>query len=331
MPDSPLARLGTLSVVVRGWQMEDGRREFEHRLWYEPPSRVRCEARLDGYSHLLVSDGRRRWWSYDPSEMRVAREGPEHAPAAEIIGSLLDPAPVLADLVVESVEDTAMLGRPARRVRATGAGEELDGGNRVELVIDRESGLVLRRDVWADDVLASHAAVVDLRIDRPIPDDVFTYAPEAGVRLVDHDELEREFEALPRTLEESAPLMPFQVYVLAETSGWTVGAVRPSLAHDEVHLGKHLMIVCSRGDIDDLYLWEWALEEPEQHRDELRIERGAGPFVHMELGARERKPASVVVTTGGTRVQLLSLAVDEDELVGLARTLVPFAGGESIR
>jgi outer membrane lipoprotein-sorting protein len=332
MPDSPLARLRTLSVVVRGWQMQRERREHEHRLWYEAPSRVRCETRLDAYSHLVVSDGRRRWWSYDPSEMRVAREGPEYASAAEIAGSFLDPAPVLADLVVESVEDTAMLGRPVRRVRATGVGEELDGGNRVELVVDRESGLVLRRDVWADDVEASHAAVVDLQIDRPIPEHVFTYTPEVDVRLVDHDELEREFEALPRTLEESAPLMPFEVYVLPETSGWTVGEARPSLAHEEVRLGKRLMIVYSRGEIDDdLHLWEWTLQEPEQRRDELQIERGAGPFLVMELGARERRRASVVATTGGTHVQLLSLAVDEDELVRLARTLVPFAGGQSSR
>ena len=327
MPGSPLAGLRTLSLVVRGWQIQGERRAFEHRLWYEAPSRVRCETLLDAYSYLVVSDGRRRWWSYDPSEMRVAREGPEHASAAEIAGSFVDPSSVLADLAVESVDDTTVLGRPARRVRASGAGEELDGGNRVALVIDRDSGLVLQRDVWADEVQSTHAEVIELEIDRPIPEHVFTYTPEAGVRLVDHDELEREFDALPRTVEESAPLMPFEVYVLPESAGWTLEQARPSLAHDEVRLGKHLMIVYSRFEMDDLHLWEWALEEPEQRRDEVQIERGAGPFVVMQIGERERKPASVLVTTGGTRVQLLSLAVDEHELVRLAKVLVPFASG----
>lgn len=307
--------------------MEGERREFEHRLWYEAPSRVRCETRLDAYRQLVVSDGRRRWWSYDPSEMRVAQEGPEHQSAAEVARGLVDPAPVLANLVVESVEDTTALGRPARRVRATGSGEELDGGDRVALLIDHASGLVLQRDVWAGDAQSLHAEVVDLQIDPSIPEQVFTYVPEAGVRLVDHDELEREFDALPRTLEESAPLMPFEVYVLPESAGWTLERAKPSLARDEVRLGKHLMIVYSRFETDDLHLWEWALEESERPRDEPRIERGVGPFVVLQIGEGEGESASVLVTTGRTRVQLRSFAAGEEELVRLARSLVPFASG----
>jgi outer membrane lipoprotein-sorting protein len=221
VPGSPLDSVRTLRVVARGWEIHGERREFEHRLWYEAPSRLRCETRLDAYRHLVVSDGRRRWWSYDPSEMRVAREGPEHASAAELAGTFLDPSVVLVDLVVESVDDTTVLGRSARRIRATGSNDELDGGNRVALVIDRDSGLVLQRDIWADDVQSSYAEVVELEIDQAIPEQVFTYTPEAGVRLADHDELEREFDALPRTVEESAPLMPFEVYVLPESAGWT--------------------------------------------------------------------------------------------------------------
>jgi outer membrane lipoprotein-sorting protein len=331
MPGSPLAGLRTLILVVRGWQMQGERREFEHRLWYEAPSRVRCETSLDAYRHLVVSDGRRRWWSYDPSEMRVAQEGPEYQSAAEVACGFVDPAPVLADLVVESVEDTTVLGRPARRVRATGSGEELDGGNRVALVIDHASGLVLQRDVWAGDVQSIHAEVVDLQIDRSIPERVFTYMPESGVRLVDHDELEREFDALPRRLEESAPLMPFEVYVLPGSAWWTLEEAKPSLPRDEIRLGKHLMIVYSRFGMDDLHLWEWRLEESERPRDKPQIERGVGPFVVMTIGERERKPASVLVTTGGTRVQLQTFAVDEEELVRLARSLVPFPSGASGR
>jgi hypothetical protein len=44
------------------------------------------------------------------------------------------------------------------------------------------------------------------------------------------------------------------------------------------------MIDYSRFGTDDLCLWEWALEEPERPRDELQIERGAGPFVVMTIG-----------------------------------------------
>jgi outer membrane lipoprotein-sorting protein len=332
----PLDRLRTVRVVLTGRSSDPEPRELECRLWYAAPDRIRCASRVGSFSHLVVSDGCRRWWSYDPTEMRVDDENGEYERAARLAARIVDASGLLPVLDVDRVDDATHLGRSAYvldgRVRSASADtvleEDLEDAERVVLTVDRESGLLLGKEVWSDDRLVRRQEVVELAMDEPIPPERFVYEPEPGIRLRDHGELEREFQSLPTALKESARVVPFEVFVLGrEAKGWQLEEARPSLRDDESEHGRHLTLDYSRlGDadfeLDRLWIWEWALEDGEPLADEIRIERGAGPFVVVAIG-EPGTPSSVLATIRRTKVQLFSLSIGEDELVTLARTLRP--------
>jgi hypothetical protein len=332
----PLDRLRTVRIVLAGESSEPEPRGFDHRLWYEAPDRIRLESHLGSYPYLVVSDGRRRWWSYDPDEMRVDDVKWEYPRAAVVAAGIVDPSRLLPLLDVDRVGDATHLGRSAyvldARVRSTSVEtlveQELEGVERVVLTVDRESGLLLAKELWSHDRLVRRQEVVELVLDEPIPPERFVYEPEPGVVLRDHGELEREFQSLPTTLRESARVVPFEVFVLGRAArGWKLDLARPSLPEDEGERGRHLTLEYSRfGDAElepeSVWIWEWALEDGEPPADEIRIERGAGPFVVMSIGG-SGTPSSVLATLRRTKVQLFSFTLGEDELVALARTLRP--------
>ena len=333
----PLDRLRTLRVVVTGRSSDPEPRELECRLWYEAPDRIRLDSRVGSYPYLVVSDGRRRWWSYNPSEMRVDDEKWEYKRAAALAARIVDPSGLLPVLDVDRVDDATHLGRSAyvldARIRSTSVEtrieKELEGVERAVLTVDRESGLLLAKELWSDEGPVRSQEVVELVLDEPIPPERFVYEPEPGIVLRDHGELERELQRLPTTLRESARVVSFEVFVLGRAAkGWQLEEARPSLPDDERgEVGRHLTLDYSRfGDadfeLDNLWIWEWALEDGEPPADVIRIERGAGPFVVMAIG-EPGTPSSVLATLRRTKVQLFSLTLGEDELVALARTLRP--------
>ena len=316
----------TVRFVLRHTEPHGELAEAEWRVTYAPPDRLREEVDSASYSAFEITDGRRRWWSFNPrlGEALVDDAGTAAERPARRVIRFLDASRLLREMRVESVEQSTFLGRSTFAVHGTTRGE----GHDARLEIDAERGVLLVEELSKNSELVERREVVEIVFDEELPDEIFTYVPPPGWRLRDYRQLQRELDELPRTIEESAPLMPFQVWVLPEASGWTLGwamPAPPSREHGPVpylHLDYDRFDEGGEPDWQRVNLWEWALSPEEPVAEGVRLESEAGPFIARSTAGGER--ASVLATIGGTRIQLIAFGLAEAELRQLTELLVPY-------
>jgi hypothetical protein len=102
---------------------------------------------------------------------------------------LLDPSPLASGWELTLLDDCAHAGRNTLRVRARWMGAEprpllWEGVNEYEILVDRERGVLLRYAGIVDGEEAGVFSVCSVRFDEAIPDEVFSFEPPEGTRIV---------------------------------------------------------------------------------------------------------------------------------------------------
>jgi len=169
------------------WQTRSG----TWRLWVEKPGRVREERddRLHG-AELGIRNGE-LWWMYHSQYGPVSNE---HDPS---VGSgvgqeaelLLDPSPLLGAVRFEAQGRANVAGRTAIVLRGevrSGAGHSPalfrlgDGVRELELAVDTERGILLRRAALLDGAPYQTTEVAEIAFEESFPPATFTFSPPRG-------------------------------------------------------------------------------------------------------------------------------------------------------
>jgi hypothetical protein len=132
------------------------REEYVTRIWLATPDRFREEIEEGGAGWSIgIRDGA-IWWAVDADGSRHSNV--DEPDVGSDIGDrtrlLFDPAPLVGALKLELVGETELLGRRTIRMRGTRRPnvlttdfelEELEPGDELQLDVDAERGVVLRR------------------------------------------------------------------------------------------------------------------------------------------------------------------------------------------
>ncbi len=155
------------------------------------------------------------------------------------------------------IRETTLAGRPAWKLTVDfRRGESLYDtyGARIEVVVDRETGLVLQLTQYADDPgrWTSIATVRNLRIGAPTTAETFTVPRPPGVRVVPHD-----FGFHRVAVPDAAAVVGYSPLLPTETAGQALSdfavakATRPPLAPRDFR-GTYRDVVSARyGDWPD--------------------------------------------------------------------------------
>lgn len=319
------------------------------RFWYEPPDRLREEARTLGpheYERVFVRDGT-HWWAYSPdwgamSNVDLSEEQAEsvHAGGGEQFSQLLDPTGLLVGLEIAEVESgDEWLDRPALRVRGRPrVGQELvhypglhmlESADACELLVDRERGVVLKVAFFLDDDEFSGSSFTEIAFDEHLPDEVFVFEPPPGEEVRPPD-LGRSHRY---TLGEVAGAASFTVFKLRDLpkGDWRLHVhysekrERPPipemvhLAYQRADAAEHVSL-SQRPVGEGGFGWGgYRLEGPELEE----IERGGRVYTICKRNPEYDVPASVMFEREGTAIQLSSSEVDQETLLVMAESLEP--------
>ena len=170
--------------------------EMDARFWVRKPSSWRCETALKDGSHAIKINVGDAWWDYSPGEDAVVNQksGPLYAlgpsPIEQTFREMLDPHRIISEIRIERLDSTTIAGRQAFLVTASPRklpGEQAEvlwpGADVYQLAVDAACGILLRVRAMRKGALLGEDHISDVRINEPIPDDVFTFVPPPGVRV----------------------------------------------------------------------------------------------------------------------------------------------------
>ena len=152
------------------------------RLWLARPDRMRAEFRAGDETVTAVFAGV-RWWSRSPNGFRSNDGDPRHGHGIGPGEALLEPARHLEHLVVRDTVETTFLSRPVRRMIAEPRPWTFEssstlhrlgaGGDRYELVLDVEAGVLLRTEARLEGAPFRVIEVDDVRVNETLDDWIF--------------------------------------------------------------------------------------------------------------------------------------------------------------
>jgi outer membrane lipoprotein-sorting protein len=308
--------------------------EEEHvRLWFAWPDRLREES---GES-VLVQVGS-TWWSYDPQiGARTNGEAPDHGHGIRLHG-LLDPAVLIADHEFAVRGWTSQAGRRALRTEAVPRPRSIVlahsarpyGELPVELLVDAERGVLLRRTDLVDGEPLALTEVTAIEFDEALPADTFAFASPDGTPVRD---VREHFESMHRRVaspQEAAALVPFTLFAPRVRAGWICqhAAVHPADERTRRPASATLHFAGDRAE-SQLVARECAADGSElpatPDGSDWRIEHVAARDVRLwDPGEGQRGyPRIAVIERGGTQIQLMAHGVEDGALRSLAAGLVP--------
>ena len=303
------------------------------RLWLAEPDRARAEFEAGGETLTVVAVGT-TWWSVSPSMGLVTNGGDPDATHGMGPGSaLIDPAGILPAVELEVVGRSSFLGRPTIEVVARPAPlDEEDeergelpgtthgygpGADEYRLTVDAERGILLRAEARLEGAPFRVLEMDEVAFDEDLPDG--TFAPPAG-----------EVEPVPT--ERSVPLgelpgaVPFQVLVPERPPfGPPHASVEPASPRFGLPLRASIRYEDSaRDELRGFGVLEAGEPLPEREGVQWRDVGNA----RLGEDRRFRPPLRLVrLERGGTHVQIESHDLSADELLELARSLVPLPPG----
>jgi hypothetical protein len=301
------------------------------RVWWLKPDHVRLEHDDgEGGTRVEVAAGR-RWWSWAPEWGATSNEeDPEVGSGAQQppFPQLLRPELLVSALRLELVGAGLQAGRRAIAVRGRPRrrGEHLDaltplpqGADTHDLMVDAETGIVLRVASEIDGEPFAIAEVEEIAFDEPFGPKTFAlelppgeaFHPIRGPAPVDV------------TLDEAARRAPFTVLAPpriprgAEVRVSLVEASeRPPLA-TQVHIAYHV----ARGGFA-VQFTQAAVEDAEERglvEDGELVERGGRAVRVRQMGDQRQLEAEHL----GTHVLMLSESMPTDLLIDLMLSLEP--------
>lgn len=313
------------------------------RFWFEPPARLREEVEVSppSSSRTVVLDGE-LWWMYSPewgatSNVGLSGEDASHMSAGggELFRPLLDPSGLPGVLEIDHIDADAdrllVRARPRddldnyqRHLRLRGD----SGADALELVVDRERGVVLRMAAYLDGEELSVSELEDVVFDEAFPEGTFVFVPPPGEE-VRPPELPRQ---RAYSLEEAAGLAGFRVFDIPELpeGQWRLH-VHFSPARERPPIPANVALFYSRADgrgsiivgqqrkTDDEVL-RWAGAGPPAFEE---IERDGVRYAAARADPEQGSSSAVTFEREGTAIQIQSQELDVEALLGLAASLRP--------
>jgi outer membrane lipoprotein-sorting protein len=313
--------------VGRGTEPEPETSEHVVRVWLDG-TRAREEREgLHAFPALAVRDGD-RWWMYSPEHGASSNEADPDVGSGvgEAARHLLDPAFVVAVLHLRLAGAATAAGRDCIRLAGTPR-ETPDhgfalhrfgfGADEVDLLVDRERGVLLRAEARFEGEPFSVAEVTEVAFDESFPPETFTFELPPG-------ETFGPVFSRPRhmTLAQAAATAPFTVLGPERVpEGWRLMAIympleeRPPmpasvnlLLHaEDASAQVNIRQTAAAYDEDDWFEWETVGEAE----------------VAGEASPSGTAPGYARVERHGTRATLSSAELERSALVALAESLRP--------
>jgi len=318
-------------------------REERVSFWYEPPERLREETESPPHSHTVVLDGD-LWWMYSPdwgatSNVGLSEEeaGSMRAGGGELFRPLLDPSGLPGVLEIEQIDDDGE--RLLVRARPREDFDEhrphiqlhsLAGADELELVIDRERGVVRRLTATLDGQELSVLEFDELVFDDVFPAGTFTFVPPPGeeVRPPDHLRQQRRY-----SLEEAAELAGFRVFEIPELpeGPWRMHVnyipprERPAIPANLMLMyhradGRGVLVVSQRKTGEGGFGWSGIYPAGPPFEE---LERDGVQYTTLRADPEQGSGSSVAFDRDGTAIQLQSQELDVETLLDLAASLRP--------
>ena len=316
-------------------------REDRVRFWFEPPARLREEQDApEGSAHTTVLDGD-LWWTYTPTFGAMSNVGVSddeavnmRAGGGEPFRPLLDPSGLLGVLEVEQIDVEAerliVRARPRDDLEDFHRHVQLhtvSAADELELVVDRERGVVLRLTAFFDGQELSVSELEEIVFDEDFPDGTFVFVPPAG------EELRSPETAGHRTysLEEAAELAGFAVFAIPELpeGPWRLH-VHFHPARERTSMPGNVVLFYHRQDgrgtlmVSHRKVGEGGFGWPGIHPDAPVLEELERDGVHYTVFRADPEQGSgsaVTLERDGTAIQLQSQELDADTLLDLAASL----------
>lgn len=318
-------------------------REERVSFWYEPPERLREETESPPHSHTVVLDGD-LWWMYSSdwgatSNVGLSEEeaGSMRAGGGELFRPLLDPSGLPGVLEIEQIDDDGE--RLLVRARPREDFDEhrphiqlhsLAGADELELVIDRERGVVRRLTATLDGQELSVLEFDELVFDEVFPAGTFTFVPPPGeeVRPPDHLRQQRRY-----SLEEAAELAGFRVFEIPELpeGPWRMHVNyipprgRPAIPANLMLMyhradGRGVLVVSQRKTGEGGFGWSGIYPDGPPFEE---LERDGVQYMTLRADPEQGNGSSVAFDRDGTAIQLQSRELDVEILLDLAASLRP--------
>lgn len=341
---------GSLQVMLFSSRRTEGEEpppdlhEQQTRFWFEPPDRLREESESQHSSHTTVIDGD-LWWTYTPEWGSTSNVGLSEEEAAEAgtrgggesFRQLLDPSALLAVLEIDEIEiegDRLLVrARPRDDLDDFHRHTQLHvsaGADRIDLVVDRERGAVLRIAAYLEGAELSVTELEELAFDETFPDGTFVFVPPAGEEVRPPE----IFEHREYSLEEAAELAGFTVFEISELPEgprrshvhYSPARERPPM-HTNVGLFYHLAgsrgsLIVSQHKAGEGGGFGWPGIHPDGPPVE-ELERDGMRYSILRGDPEEGYGSAVTFERDGTAIQLQAPELDADTLLDLAASLRP--------
>ena len=268
------------------------------------------------------------WWMYSEQLGAMTNNGsPNQAGLGQEFELMIEPAPILPLFDFEILGKEVQASRPALRVRgiqrplAEGTPflpSPLPAGcDDYELVVDLETGTLLRVVGLIDAEPVVDLQIVEVVFDEPITPETFAFEPPAGESIEDTSQRE---PLHPLPIEAVAERASFRVFVATGLEEpWRMHAMyitsRRGQPHEQVHLSYHrddalhsFAINQQPADAPDLFTTAGEAEQIEHDGITMLVTR---PTERLPLGG-------VQLTRDGTTIEVTSDNLPIDELLEIA-------------
>jgi hypothetical protein len=339
---------GSLMVfAVTSGDREDDEAEPEiggervSEMWLERPNRWR-EEHGGRHRSTSVSNGTVCRVAYGAGDGFLVEHDADEDGFGVEAAWVFHPGRLAGAFAADTVEEVDHLGRPALHVVGTPAWRESEmehmlgyGGDELELVVDRERGVVLRQETRVGGQMLSVTEILSVEFDEPLDPALFELEPDEGQTVRRFDEGTHPDLDPYVTLEQAIERATFEVWTPSrlpeiETEGPWDRWEPPFVSHIPVGEWNSTETVGLQyqGGSTDLRISESAAEgELSPGKALERIERGGRVLFVTDPGAQGKPrflhPAQVILDLGGTRVTVYSQRLGADALVDVALSLVP--------
>jgi hypothetical protein len=301
--------------------------EHVTRIWIDG-DRSRVESDREQGPTAVVHDGG-TWWLTTPHQnLTNAGDANHHAGRGDDVEQMLDPSALSAAFELVPGAGREVAGREGIAVRAIPRDVDhhlpffwqLLGADEIELVVDRERGVVLRTESRLAGEPYQVREIVEIAFDDEFPDELFrielppgeSFEPAGGRR------------AKHLTLDQAARLASFPLFVPARPGpGWrlehAVYLSEGALEAEIVHLNY-----THETRAHQFQLAESTEAHPWLGSDELRtVERDGVVMKVLDPGEEDfPMPRHVLIEREGTHVNVMSQELPLDDLIDIAASLV---------
>ena len=301
------------------------------RLWLERPGRVREE--LGGeYSQTRVLNGQKLWVrasALGVIEQDVGGDSGFSGHHAILFSPLMIPAGAEVELggpsTVAGRAGIAVHASPRKKVEVIGLGLGAGGADEFELVVDSERGILLRIEARLGGAPFDIVEFVEIAFDEQLDPGLFELSLEPGERVRSPEELAAGREH-GLTVEQAAARASFPVFIPDPVWPGAPAMVVYSKPQQQPPSPESVHIHYSHHETKR----QFSLDEKPTGTPEA-VPAGFQPvdldgvqaWVWAPANQRRFMPVRVRLERDGTQVELSSQELGRDELLDIARRLVP--------